>query len=404
MIMVLHNRVRKFAEENWSKINNFGLSIDDLIKGLSFIAYNYEIEFENTTYLQTRGCAMGSHYGPPFAIIAVHFIETEALNKLSDIEVKPSIFLRFIDDVILGPFERNTAIFDNILNTFNSIKDDIQFTIEVPEVDSALNFLDISVSIVNSKVKYEWYSKPTHSDITLQKDSWLPQHIKNNYIVSTKDRIANRCSSSTLKEAAISRFHDRLLKNNYSNSDFSKKKTVVQKNDTHNSNNQNDVKLVLNFVTDSCNRKINRLIKKFDLPVTLISKPDSTMSQYFYRKRSQKHVDCGLCESLDDKFPCDVRFVVYKFTCSHCCKFYIGQTNRPFKVRYEEHARSLKLKNKNSALSEHAVKDHDSSLTISDFIVKIIGKHKSPVENRLAEARFIKDQKPALNRKHELVG
>ena len=391
--------VVKFAEDNWDKINSFGLSINNLKKGISFIAYNYEIEFDNVTYLQTKGCAMGSHYGPPFAIITVHFIETEALKRLRILGIKPPIYYRYIDDIIMGPFEHDMSIYNKILNCFNSINDNIQFTIEVPE-NNTLNFLDISIFITDNKICYAWYSKPTHSEITLHKDSWLPQHVKNNYVYTSTSRISSRCSSSPLKQKSIYKFKNRLRKNNYSNRDLKPRIKCKPRNNRYNENN---VKFSINFINDSCNRKLNRLINKYKLPVTLISKPNKTTSQYFSRKTNYKHSNCELCDTIDCNYPCDVRFVVYEFKCNYCSKSYIGQTNRPFRIRYEEHKRSLALRNKTSALAEHSKNEHSDRLTISDFSVHFLAKHKSPLENRLAEARFISENRPELNRKHELV-
>ena len=54
-----------------------------------------------------------------------------------------------MDDVIMGPFPKDDRIFSNILETFNSIKKDIQFTLDLPK-DNFLNFLDLSIKITNN--------------------------------------------------------------------------------------------------------------------------------------------------------------------------------------------------------------------------------------------------------------
>ena len=158
----------------------------------------------------------------------------------------------------MGPFEYDMPTYDKILNCFNSINDHIQFTMEVPE-NKVLNFLDISIFIVNHKICYEWYSKPTHSEITLHKDSWLPQHVKNNYVHNSIRRISSRCSSLPPKHKSILKFHNRLRKNNYKNCEL-KPRTERRPKNRHNENN---VKFSLYFINDSCNRKLNRLIKKY---------------------------------------------------------------------------------------------------------------------------------------------
>ena len=61
--------VMEYAENHWDKIKNLDLTINTLQKCLSFICYNYEIILENETYLQIKGCPMGAHFAPAFAIL-----------------------------------------------------------------------------------------------------------------------------------------------------------------------------------------------------------------------------------------------------------------------------------------------------------------------------------------------
>ena len=61
--------VLDFSAAHWSEIDNFDLTLDQFNKLLSFASFNYEIQFNDKVYHQIRGCPMGSHYAPPFAII-----------------------------------------------------------------------------------------------------------------------------------------------------------------------------------------------------------------------------------------------------------------------------------------------------------------------------------------------
>ena len=78
------------------------------MKLLKFVSFNYEITYNDKVYLQIKGCPMGSHYAPPFAIIYMNHIELKALSLLksrSDFPQDSSImYKRFIDDSIFGPF------------------------------------------------------------------------------------------------------------------------------------------------------------------------------------------------------------------------------------------------------------------------------------------------------------
>ena len=72
------NEVKDFAEKHWDKIDNLGFNVNDLIEFLKFVSYNYEISYHQQTYLQVKGCPMGTHFSPPFAIIFMNSIERKA--------------------------------------------------------------------------------------------------------------------------------------------------------------------------------------------------------------------------------------------------------------------------------------------------------------------------------------
>jgi len=161
--------------------------------------------------------------------------------------------------------------------------------------------------------------------------------------------------------------------------------------------------LQMDFVNDSCNRKINAILKKYNFKIKLASKPAKYLKHClggWYP--TKKHDNCNVCQKLPERFRCDDRFLVYKFTCIHCNQFYIGETCRPFKLRFYEHTRSLELGNKISALSEHAIACRSGvNTTISDFDLQIVKKCADPLTTRLTEAKIIDNQRPPLNRKHE---
>ena len=114
---------------------------------------------------------MGAHFAPPFAIIALHKVKSEALAILQQkLKHEPLVYARYIDDIFMGPFPKHSTDFEAILQIFNSINDSIQFTAEVPEADEPLNFLDLSVYIQDQCVRYTWFTKNSLSNIILKPD------------------------------------------------------------------------------------------------------------------------------------------------------------------------------------------------------------------------------------------
>ena len=155
-----------FAKQHWQNIKNFGLTLSQLESCLKFICYNYEIKFNDRVFKQRKGCPMGAHFSPPFAIITMSRIENEALERLEKSHIKPKIYKRYLDDILLGPIKENLATV--ILDTFNSIQSEIQFTVEVPPKNEFLAFLDIAIRIKDNNIQYKWHVKPCHSDNSLR--------------------------------------------------------------------------------------------------------------------------------------------------------------------------------------------------------------------------------------------
>ena len=350
---------------------------------------------------------MGSHVSPPFAIIFMHLIEEKALKLLYEAhKFTPKIYVRYIDDILIGPVIRNDVFCKTILDIFNSINENIKFTMEVPNVNEPVNFLDLAITISEKDLCYNWYRKECHSGILLRPDSSLPLHTKLNFINNTFKTIEKRCSSIAGEEEKSREFESLLVTNGYKREHIraikSKQKNKKMKNKLL--HNMNRVPLFLNYLSEQASRKIKNAINKYDLNVNLISKPAPQLCQLLRNRNSQREYhNCRICQLLNKDYECTMRYVVYKLTCTFCRKFYIGQTNRPFHFRYKEHEHSLNHQNALSALGEHALHDHsDIRMKMTDFDVEFVEVHKNPIDCKIGEAKIIQRSEPQLNRKHEL--
>ena len=388
--------VLDLAKDHWHEIDNWQMTLDNLKTALTFICYNYEIQFEEKTFLQIKGCPMGAHFAPPFAIITMGKIEKLALEKLEEkYDYVPDLYLRYIDDCIIGPIHKNGHLPHVVLEAFNSVNENIKFTLDLP--DHALNFLDISIRIVQKNIEYWWYTKPCHSSNSLKRDSFVPNHVKHNFVQNYIKNVDDKCSNEILKTEAQSKLQNRFMANGFY--DTKKRQTRRKKME----NNEYNI-LQLDFISDACNRKLRDIIKRYDFKIKVVSKPFKYLKDCLRKNENQKHENCSICKILPRGFKCDDRFLVYKFTCKFCNGDYIGETCRPFKERYSEHSRSIRFKNKTSALSDHAISEHkDTSITIDDFDLNIIKRCVNPLETRLSEVAAIERSRPSLNRKHERI-
>ena len=400
--------VSDFAKTHWSLIDNFGISPEQFTSMIKFVSYNYEIEFNGKNYLQIKGCPMGSHYAPPLSIIFMNSIEEKAITKIkSRLGLDNIIYKRYIDDGILGPFDKNDKCFDVILDAFNSVDQNIKFTMENP-ADGKLNFLDITVWPENGKVMYKKYVKEISSGNALKKDSWLPKSVKNNFVKQSIKDAMDRCSNNlpeSMKRESEKLCKTLLKRNGYTDSDLSVRDKQVKNTCNSRPKPNADKKSILKlpFISDSLNRKINYQIRKYKLNIRLVSTGNKKLRNVL-KKRSKmnKHPDCAICSKLS-KHNCETSCVVYQFSCKVCGDKYIGKTARPFYLRYNEHSNSIKNKNNTSALSEHSQVCRLSG-TIDDFNVQFLRCLKDPVETSVVESRLINTYSPRMNRRHETTG
>ena len=392
------NEVCDFASNYWSLIDNYNLTLEDFDKCIRFITYNYEITFNDKVYLQVGGVPMGTHYAPPFAVIFMNFIESKALTALRNkFYINPLYYKRFIDDVIMGPFPKDFEHFEEILNAFNSINDNIKFTIEIPQ--KYLNFLDVTLWIDEGSVHFKHYSKEINSGNCLNRTSWVPQHIKSNFIESSFNTAKRRCSTEVYKKEAIDKIKKKLNDNGYSNREFNGKSK--NKKRSHKQRNTRVCNLSLPFVSNSLNRKINFLIRKYDLNVRVINNSSKKLKDVFSLSKSKKrHENCEVCDAMPNEYDCSMSNVVYEFVCRKCDGSYIGKTCRSFRARYLEHKRSIRNRDDKSALSVHVRECECEGMT--DFDVNILESGKRALDIALLEARLIRSRRPVLNRCDEL--
>ena len=169
---------------------------------------------------------------------------------------------------------------------------------EIPDQAKSLNYLDISIRIDDNKIEYEWYQKQCHSGILLREDSHLPQHVKKNFVSNTMNRIEKRCSNSETKDRNIEKFKNSLVRNGYTEN----KIASYKRNDYRNKTNKKQSKkspLVLNYISEETNRRINNLIRRYDLEVRLVSKPAPSLTNVL-KKRDSKvvHHNCDICDRV----------------------------------------------------------------------------------------------------------
>ncbi|XP_069999233.1 uncharacterized protein, partial [Penaeus vannamei] len=149
--------------------------------------------FEGRFYSQTFGVAMGSPLSPVLANLYMEFFESELLPSISP---RPSMWLRYVDDVFaLWPHE--PALFPDFLSQLNSLSPSIRFKVEW-EVDDKLPFLDTLVHRSADHFSFSIYRKPMHSGMYIHFFSYHPLHVKRGVATSLFLRALRICDPQYL--------------------------------------------------------------------------------------------------------------------------------------------------------------------------------------------------------------
>ena len=125
------NYIRTKLEQDDTLALRTNLTIDDIISLLDFTLSNNCVIYNDVTYKQIHGCAMGS---PVVANICMEVIENTAIETT---QTKPKTWKRFVDDSF--SIIEKTGI-TSVLNSLNNIDPNTSFTIEL-EQDNKISFL-----------------------------------------------------------------------------------------------------------------------------------------------------------------------------------------------------------------------------------------------------------------------
>ena len=171
------------------------ISIDDIIKLLRFTLSNSYFNYNNESYKQIHGCAMGSPVSPIVANLCMEEIEELAFNQ-TDLPRKKWFW--YVDDVFSIIKKQAVSNFHNLLN---SIDPHINFTIE-QEQNGQLSFLDAIVSRNNESLIVNAYRKPTHTDRYPDYNS----HHDKQHKISTAQTLLNRAEFVPSPEELVRMF------------------------------------------------------------------------------------------------------------------------------------------------------------------------------------------------------
>jgi len=97
---------------------------------------------------------MGNRIAPILAIAFMHSLKSRALF------CNPKVYVRYVDDmfIVVDSEEALQSLFVHL----NSQNENIKFTMERPNEQGWLAFLDTEVRVSGERFETRWYSKPSY--------------------------------------------------------------------------------------------------------------------------------------------------------------------------------------------------------------------------------------------------
>ena len=359
------------------------LDREDVMHLLKLVLNNCVFSFQGKFYKQLHGAAMGSPCSPVVANIYMEYFEKRALGPELPTSFTINTWLRYVDDV-LTIIKKGTR--DALLNYLNSKDVNIKFTIEPPNTQGAIPFLDTfpRPSGTNLKITTSVYRKPTHMDRYLDFNSNHPKTAKCAVVRASTDRAKNICSTPELLAEEMDHLSKILRYNNYPQWMINKQGRNDSRTDTGSlidPETGNEVKKSI-FISapyfPGLSESFKQLFKYS--PVQVCFKGQNTIKSLLMHPK----------DKIDPSLKKDV---VYQWSCSktNCKSSYIGETSRSLSERVKEHS-----KERNSAIYQHCTTTGHPLPTLDHF--KVIDQEKSQIACEAKEAIHIRTRDPELNR------
>jgi len=290
-------------------------------------------KFNNKTYKQTKGLAMGCPLSPLLAELFLKDFESR-LQRLTTFKNKIKLWRRYVDD-IFAVIEGNLVDIQEFVAELNGVHERMRFTAEV-EVAGKIPFLDLLVIRSGDVLRVEIYRKSTTTSHVIPFNSEHP--------------ISHKLSSFNF-------FFHRLLRLPLTPSAYKKELDTIYYIATKNNYPKNTINKLFNkcknkFILENLTSLSTCHLPKIYFPIPFIPHISENVHHIF--QKANVLLSFTVPNTLHSIFSVNTsdadplsRSGVYKLECS-CGKFYIGRTFRSFNTRYAEHMRYLKNERKYS--------------------------------------------------------
>ena len=422
-------------------------TVDFVIEAMEFVLQNNTGYFNGEIYRQVTGTATGIKPAPPYADLAMGYLEVKLFYKLrAKLGNKVASFFwsnyrRYLDDGIIF-WDKRLCDFQEVFNILNEMHQSIKFTMECS--DSHLKFLDVLVYKTPLGFKTVVDAKETDSGTYLNYTSSHPRHCRDNIPFGMARRVKALTDDEDLAQSKMSELKSQLLAGCYpvglvnsavqgammlSTAELRQRKpkktdddiiTFVHTFDPAHPTLFGRIKdLVSRLFTSVETRHIfgsTKIIDSRREPLSLLRKFQRSRFDESGSSANNSGVsrcgarNCKLCTEIMEtdvvffsnagfsfrigtKMDCTVRNVIYALFCGGCAQSYIGET-----VCLRDRANSHRS---NSKSEEAAVMDVSKHIHMCGHGFKMIPlvkvKEECKILRLVLEDNLIKLLKPDLN-------
>ena len=369
---------------------------------------NY-FQFNEQLYIQKQGTAMGTKMAPNYAIIFMHYLETNLLNQAT---FKPTIWLRFIDDIfMIWPHGiQKLKLFMDLLNNYHST---IKFSYEHSQQE--IPFLDtIIYRTKDNQLFTKVYHKPTDQKQYLHFQSAHPRKQKESVPYGLLIRTKRICSEEKhfeeearhiIQQLKLRKYPPILLQEAYTKVKNMNRQDLLRPS-TLKTNNK--IRLITNYNPN--NPDLRSVLKKHealllltrkpaikpeDIDITynkspsirdmlvkssLYKQPTTNLCQPCYKPRCKTCQQISTTQTITNQvnhsykirgnFNCRSSNIIYVLSCLICGTQYVGESSNTMNTRCRGHISTIRTS------KDHPVAVHYRSYnhTTEDFNITVIDK------------------------------
>ena len=350
-------------------------------------------DMDQNIYVQRDGVGMGSPLGVTFANFFMAEVEEQALDN---IDSKPTMYGRYIDDIFVLCDDRVLVNLKNELELISGLK----FTIEL-SVNNKLPFLNVLVKRTSAGFHTSVYRKPTDVGSCMNATGDAPEQYKLSVIKGFLHRAKTLCSDHTTMMLEVKRAKQILVNNGYLNKQVDVEVKKFLRNNPRSTPSLNIHSLYYRNFMNSNYQKDEKSLRKILNDNVKVKNEDHKVKLVIYYK-TRKTRDMIMKNNLGPKVRNLAQtHVVYEYNCQiGACKHlpkskaaYDGLTTCTLSRRLSNHLQK-------GAILQHCLDEHNHKITRKELEDSVSIRYKERDCNRLSilESLIIGEEDPILNR------